>query len=646
MGQAQTNAMRPVWLFSLDSEGFHAAPTTTGSLIAWYRARGAHPGETVFRQVHFRDRAEVELRGEEVLADFAAHCGHAPDAAFPPVAGLSFYTWNAAEFLALAARIRARCPQAVIVAGGPHVQQAADWLAEDPIDVVVLGEGEVTFQELLDTPRTRWGEVPGLAWHDAAGVVRQSARRSRQLRLEELPSPFDVIELCDAAGRPLYDAVSYETSRGCPFKCAFCEWGTGAIGTRMVSFPMERLRRDWERIVRAGIPNIWLADSNFGALRDDLEKARLICELKERHGLPRTFATSWSKKHSPRVQEIVLLLNRHGLLPFYQLALQTLTPRALELCHRENMAANEYEPIARRMAAAGVPISAELIWGLPGDDLASFEANLGRLLATFPDINIFGYTLLPGTEFHARREEYRIETVPVAGYGKAKGEYVVGSLSFPRAEGEEGYFLITAHQLLVSGHVLSCTLRFLALQARGAVGGLLRELADALLAEFAGAFPAVDRRARLEVYEARAAIYLGLLAEPERVFAVIRERMPGWLERHAMTELCSTVERLIDLDAWLCPRHGEEACCEMQADFDAREVLDHLGAMALPPAAAFDGRSRRYRVLSPGGLGVVLQSPDGGRWLQGRIEAPGVGAESVVPERAHSPVLVLNEAVT
>ena len=123
----------------------------------------------------------------------------------------------------------------------------------------------------------------------------------------------------------------------------------------MVSFPLERLRHDWELIVKAGIPNIWLADSNFGALKDDLEKARIVCELKERYGLPRSFATSWSKKHSPRVQEIVLMLNAHGLLPFYQLALQTLTPRALELCHRENMAANEYEPIARRMAEAGVP---------------------------------------------------------------------------------------------------------------------------------------------------------------------------------------------------------------------------------------------------------------------------------------------------
>jgi hypothetical protein len=41
--------------------------------------------------------------------------------------------------------------------------------------------------------------------------------------------------------------------------------------------------------------------------------------------------------------------------------------------------------------------------------------------------------------------------------------------------------------------------------------------------------------------------------------------------------------------------------------------------MRAPDPAAFDGRSRRVRFASPGGLGVVLQSPDGGNWLQGRL---------------------------
>jgi hypothetical protein len=610
---------RDIRLFSLDSEGFHAAPTTTGALIAWYRQRGAHPDTTRFRQVHFRSAEQVQ---PWIDAELPSLSQASPDAEFPPVAGLSIYTWNAAEFSHLAREIRRQCPGVVVVAGGPHVQQPADWLGSEAIDVVVLGEGEITFQQLLDTPRSRWETVPGIAWRDAGGTLCRSAPRPRQTRLEELPSPFDVIDLCDDEGRPLYDAVSYETTRGCPFSCAFCEWGTGAIGTKMLSFPLERLRRDWELIVKAGIPNIWLADSNFGALKDDLAKARLICDLKERHGLPRSFATSWSKKHSPRVQEIVLLLNAHGLLPFYQLALQTLTPRALELCHRENMAANEYEPIAQRMAEAGVPVSAELIWGLPGDDLVSFEANLGRLLAVFPDINIFGYTLLPGTEFFERRTELQLLTRPVAGYGKAHGEYVIGSLSFGPDEGAEGYFLVTAHQLLVSGHILSRTLRWLALEGSLPIGALMRRLADALLG--AGILPPgmADATDRLAVYEARADLYLGLLLAPERVQAVLEHEVAEWLRERARPELAGVLSCLLQLDAWIRPRYGEIAEFDVDADFDLQGVCDALEAMRLPDPACFDGPPRRLRMRSPGGLGVVLRSPDGGHWLQARPLAP------------------------
>ena len=606
---------REVWLFSLDSEGFHAAPTTTGGLIAWYRHHGAQVDATRFRQIHFRSSGQA--LDWQPDADGLCTC-EGGDPEFPPVAGFSVYTWNAAEFSELARRIRQQAPGVLLVAGGPHVQQADDWLGPEAFDVVVLGEGERSLQELLDAPRSLWHSVPGIVWRDAEGSRHAGPPRARQLRLEELPSPLEVVELCDADGRPLYDAVSYETTRGCPFRCAFCEWGTGAIGTKMLSFPLERLRRDWERIVKAGIPDIWLADSNFGALKDDLEKARIICDLKERYGLPRSFATSWSKKHSPRVQEIVLMLHAHGLLPFYQLALQTLTPRALALCHRENMSANEYEPIARRMAEAGVPVSAELIWGLPGDDLASFEAGVQQLLAVFPDINIFGYTLLPGTEFFERRTELQLRTRPVAGYGKARGEYVVGSLSFGVEEGAEGYFLVTAHQLLVGGHILSRTLRWLALEGTLPVPALMRRLLDAVLHAGLLAVPGVDIADRLAVYEARAGIYLDLLLAPDRLQQVLVSEMSGWLHEQARTELLPVISRLMQLDAWIRPRYGDAREFDVEPDFDLPAVYAGLDAMRMPQARCFDGEARRVRMRSPGGLGVVLRSPDGGHWLRAR----------------------------
>ncbi len=603
---------RPVFLFSMDSEQFHAAPLTTGGLQAYYQRYGQCSDETEFHLLHFCDADHIDAWREQGMQELRERCLAAQAANLQAILGFSFYTWNAAEFLQLIVELKRELPDVLCVAGGPHVQEAESYLLSDPIDLIVLGEGEQTFTELLDHPAAEhWPAIAGLAWAQAGQVVC-SAERARETKLDRLPSALDVVALRNEAGQPLYDSIAYETSRGCPFKCAFCEWGTGAIGTRMHQFSMDRIRDDWQKVVAAGIKNIWLADSNFGALREDLEKTQLICDLKRETGLPRTFATSWSKKHSPKVQQIVLLLNENGLLPHYQLALQTLTPLALELSNRKNMAANKYEPIAREMADAGVPIAAELIWGLPGDNLTDFEHNLDQLLATFPNINIFGYTLLPGTEFYQRRDEYQIEAVPVAGYGKAKGEYVVACHTFARDEGLAGYFLIAAHMILIHGHMMPLTIRFLAMQQNLPATPLLRVLLERLLTEFG--LPSDDK---LGVYEGRAAIYLSLMNARERSFDIIRAALIDWCEQHETdSNLIDDALKVLALDAMICPRTGKQSSDVVEFEFDAAGIVTALEKLNLPDAACFKQQQQTLGFEHPGGVGEVLKDPDGGSWMR------------------------------
>ena len=434
--------------------------------------------------------------------------------------------------------------------------------------------------------------------------------------------------------------MAYETSRGCPFKCAFCEWGTGAIGTKMYQFSLDRIRDDLERLVEGGIHDIWLCDSNFGALREDRAKAEIIVDLKQRTGRPNTFATSWSKNHNRQVQDIVRLMHRHGLLWHYHLALQTLTPYALELSHRKNMRANDYEPIARTLAAEGVPIAAELIWGLPGDNLPDFERNLDHLMTVFPNINIFGYTLLPGTEFFEKREEYRLETLPVAGYGKAKGEYVVGCHTFSRDDGEEGYFLITAYVLLARGHVMPLAVRHLAQTARVGVSRILRACLHALVAEFAPEVePEVERDLRgnrMAVYESRAPLFVRCIAEPERTFAVIRRTVTAELREQGVADLVAPTLAVLDLDRAFCPRSTPAETIVEEFDFAADRAAEDLGAMR--PASLDDLERSSQRVVAleirhPGLVGEVLLDPDGGSWMRGRTVAVHRGDGLPAPAR-------------
>jgi len=614
---------RPVWLFSLDSERFAAVPMTTGALAAYYRKFGRTVERTSVELIHFLQCDDIdtwlETRWETQLL---YHAERALKEGLQPVMGFSFYSWNTAEFLSLINRLRASCPGVLFVGGGPHVQQADEFLRDGSIDVIVIGEGEVTFQALLDCEsRDAWSQIDGLAYLGPQGEVCQTPTRPRNSILDIFPSALEVIELRDANGKPRYKAVGYETSRGCPYRCAYCEWGTGATGTKVYHFSTSRIRNDLEKLVDGGVEDIWFCDSNFGAFKQDLEKARILVELRKETGRPNSFATSWSKHHSERTQQIVMLLFRSGMIHDYNLALQTMTPLALELSHRDNMKIRQVESVARTMAEANVPIAAELIWGLPGDNLTDFEANLDWLETIFPNINIFGYILLPGTEFYQRREEFRIETIPIAGYGKAKGEYVIGCHTFSPEEGIEGYFLITSYIVLIRGSIIPLTTRFLALEGSAPVSALLRAVLSALVVEFSCDMPDLVTSDKMAIYENRSELYLLMLGNENRCFSVIRRVVGAWLDVHcAKAEIKTQAAKIIELDLAFCPKVGPKRVVDYSFDFAADRVTYYLDRMELPPREMFkNGLKQTLRIAHPAQVGDILKDPDGGTWMRGRI---------------------------
>src|SRR5690606_24450354 len=133
---------RPVWILSLDSDTFPAAPMTTGGLKAYYQHYGQRAVDTDIRLVLFVNRPErISLWLDEWIREELPRAQAALAQGILPVMGFSVYTWNAAEFLDLMRRVKAICPGLLVVVGGPHVQKAQDYLFSEAVDVVVLGEG-------------------------------------------------------------------------------------------------------------------------------------------------------------------------------------------------------------------------------------------------------------------------------------------------------------------------------------------------------------------------------------------------------------------------------------------------------------------------------------------------------------------------
>jgi hypothetical protein len=241
-------------------------------------------------------------------------------------------------------------------------------------------------------------------------------------------------------------------------------------------------------------------------------------------------------------------------------------------------------------------------------------------MRVFPNFNIFGYTLLPGTEFFDRRDEYRIEALPVAGYGKAKGEYVVGCHTFTRDEGEEGYFLITACVVLVRGQILPLTARFLALDGRVRVGRFMRAVLRDLAAELASDMPGIPAD-RMTTYEQRAPLYLRLIAQLERTYDVAARSITALVARQA-PDLVDSVLKVLEIDRAHCPRGGRTRHETHHFSFAADRILHALGRMEQPAETDFAASPPVTVELNhPGGVGEVLLDPDGGEWMRARVVA-------------------------
>lgn len=152
------------------------------------------------------------------------------DAFTPEVFGISVYTTQIGNTVALFKELRARFPCVKILVGGPHVSALpGETLNSCPeVDVEAVGEGERTLCEVLEFfsgKRSSLAEIAGICYRGDNGIVQTPER--------------EYIKDLDAISYPAYDLIkkfsySYDkfafgkrvgitvSSRGCPYNCTFC----------------------------------------------------------------------------------------------------------------------------------------------------------------------------------------------------------------------------------------------------------------------------------------------------------------------------------------------------------------------------------------------------------------------------------------
>ena len=356
------------------------------------------------------------------------------------VAAFSGYSWNWRYSLAVGRRLREIDPPALIVFGGPCVprrpERVRTFLAEHPyVDVLVRGEGEVPFRELLRAIAA--GEpldaVPSLAFRRPDGSVCETAPAPRLSDFSGLGSPyldgtFDA--LLARSGGPPRTAV-LETNRGCPFACTFCDWGQ-AIQSRVNELPLDRVFAELDWIARRGIPYLYIVDANFGIRPRDPQITRRIGALYRSYGAPAFCHFHLTKNATERNLETVLLLREAGVGCQVALSEQDTDPHVLAAVRRENIRPERSRALRHSMSERGIPTFNELLLGLPGQSLESVRRTLAGAVSPFPGDSFFLYPvrLLENAELASPEqvEQHGLVTVPVVtaeGGGVAETEEVV-----------------------------------------------------------------------------------------------------------------------------------------------------------------------------------------------------------------------------
>ncbi len=187
---------------------------------------------------------------DTVVAQVAAHT--------PAIIGISTYIWNARLLPQILDGLHRALPQAALVLGGPEASFTAEHWLLNGADYVLRGEGERSFPALVDAilGKRPLAGIPGLC-RLAEGKFCANAE---EVLAEAPPDPYSAAWLSALGGRIAY----LETSRGCPFSCAFCLSGQAQIRF----FPLERAKSQLLALSRCGAKTIKLVDRTFNCNRE------------------------------------------------------------------------------------------------------------------------------------------------------------------------------------------------------------------------------------------------------------------------------------------------------------------------------------------------------------------------------------------
>ena len=282
----------------------------------------------------------------------------------PTVCGFSTYVWNEKWNLNAAQAIKEQWPDCIIQFGGPQAHE--NYFEKYPfVDCVMSGEGEISYKDFLTS------------------IINQEPYEKFYTRERiydlDIPSPY-LTGVFDQIIKDHPEALwnmTWETNRGCPYQCTFCDWG-GVTYSKVKQFPMARLSAELDWLAERPIEYMFMADANFGIFKKrDMEIAHMLKEVSERSRLE-SINIQFAKNSTDTVYAIGSILG--DLSRGITMSVQSMNDKTLEAIKRKNLPSNNVRHLMDLSEQTDVKTYTEVILGLPLETLDSWKEGLANIL--------------------------------------------------------------------------------------------------------------------------------------------------------------------------------------------------------------------------------------------------------------------------
>lgn len=319
----------------------------------------------------------------------------------PDMIGISCYIWNVMMVRQIAGELHKLLCNVPIWLGGPEVSFDLEWQMQrfPAVTGIMYGEGERTFSKLVRAYAERKNDVrniEGIIYRDPEdGIITNMP--AEILDMDELPFPYD--DIGDFQNRIIY----YETSRGCPYSCAYC---LSSVEKKLRYRSLDKVYAELRIFLDAKVKQVKLVDRTFNC--NHSHALSVLQYIKEHDNGVTNF--HFEVAGDLLTEEEITLIGslRPGLVQL-EIGVQSTNEKALKAIRRRTDLELLKNNVRKLLENGSVRLHLDLIAGLPFENLDSFIHSFNEVYQMGGHELQLGFLkLLRGTPMMHIKEEHDI----------------------------------------------------------------------------------------------------------------------------------------------------------------------------------------------------------------------------------------------